>query len=115
MRKRAVAALLILGSMLLPARADTNFMQLDNSTVTTGGTAVVALVAGKRTGGGFLFNPTTATAPLCINETGTATTAGQGATTCIGVGVTYRLSPSVLPVSVNATDSAHIFSGYGIQ
>lgn len=88
---------------------------LDVSTVTTGGTAVTALAAGKKTAGGFLMNPTTATAPLCISELTTPTTTPSGSTTCIAAGTSYVLTPGNGPVLVNATDSAHAFSGQGAQ
>lgn len=87
---------------------------LDAFTVATGGTAVVALTAGHRPGGGWIMNPSTTTA-LCINEIGTATTTPSGNTTCIAPGQAYNLLPAAGAVSVNATDSAHVFSGYGIQ
>jgi hypothetical protein len=90
---------------------------LDVATVTTGGTAVTAVAATHRSGGGFLFNPSTATVNLCINEQGgTASgTTSSGSLTCIAPGVTYQLAPSWLPVSVVTADSAHPFSGEGIQ
>ena len=86
---------------------------LDISIVTTGGTAVTALNAGHRLGGGWLFNPATASTNLCINEVSTATTTSQGDTTCIAPGSPYQLTPSDLPVSVNTSDSSHAFSGKG--
>lgn len=89
---------------------------LDVKTVTTGGTAVTAILAGHRTAGGFLQNPVGAAAPLCINEIGTATgTTSAGDTTCIMPGQSYTLSPTATAVSVIASDSAHAFSGYGLQ
>jgi hypothetical protein len=89
---------------------------LDTKTVTTGGTAVVAIAAGNRTGGGWLFNPETATAPLCINEIGTASgTSSAGDTTCIGAGRPYNVTPAAGAVSVVSSDSSHPFSGYGLK
>lgn len=89
---------------------------LDVSTVTTGGTAVTALIAGHRSAGGWIQNPPTATINLCINETGTASgTTSAGATTCITPGQSYILSPSSAPVSVISSDSAHPFAGLGLQ
>lgn len=87
---------------------------LDLATVTTGGTAVVALIAGHRNKGGWLFNPNAATVNLCINEIGPASgTTSVGNTTCIVPGQTYRLAASPNAVSVISSDSAHPFSGYG--
>lgn len=87
---------------------------LDVATVTTGGTAVSALAAAHRNKGGWLFNPSTATINLCINEIGTASgTTSAGNTTCIVPGQTYVLAASPNAVSVISSDSAHPFSGYG--
>jgi len=87
---------------------------LDAAIVTTAGTAVVALAAAHRNKGGWLFNPTTATVALCINEIATAAgTTSAGSLTCIAPGQTYLLSPSPNAVSVVTSDSAHAFSGYG--
>lgn len=89
---------------------------LDVSTVTTGGTAVTALTAGHRTAGGWIYNPATATVPLCINEVATASgTTSQGSLTCIPPDRTEQLAPSAAAVSVVSSDSAHPFSGYGFQ
>lgn len=89
---------------------------LDVATVTTGGTAVTALAAAHRNKGGWLFNPSTATINLCINEIGAASgTTSAGNTTCIAPGQTYVLAASPNAVSVVSSDSAHPFSGYGFQ
>lgn len=89
---------------------------LDVSTVTTGGTAVTALIAGHRAAGGFLLNPVAATIALCINEQGTASgTTSAGALTCVQPGQSYTLAPSAAAVSVITSDSAHPFSGYGLN
>lgn len=90
---------------------------LDVATVTTGGTAVTALTAGHRSAGGWIYNPPSATVNLCINEVGTASgTTSAGNTTCIVPGQTYVLTASSnKPVSVVSADSAHPFSGYGLQ
>jgi hypothetical protein len=89
---------------------------LDISTVTTGGTAVTAINAGHRSAGGWLFNPSTATINLCISELGTASgTTSAGNVTCITPGTTYIVSPGIGPVSVVSSDSAHPFSGMGMQ
>jgi hypothetical protein len=89
---------------------------LDVSTVTTGGTAVVALTAGHRNKGGWLQNPVGATIALCVNEIGTASgTTSAGSTTCIQPGQSYSLTPSTAAVSVISSDSTHPFSGVGIN
>ena len=90
---------------------------LDVATVTTGGTAVTALLPQHRSSGGWIYNPPTATVNLCINEIGTASgTTSAGNTTCIVPGQTYVLTASSNnPVSVISSDSAHPFSGYGLQ
>jgi hypothetical protein len=89
---------------------------LDVSSVTTGGTAVTALTAGHRNKGGWLQNPVGATINLCINEIGTASgTTSAGSTTCIQPGQSYSLTPSTTAVSVISSDSAHPFSGVGIN
>ena len=89
---------------------------LDASQVVTGGTAVTALAAGHRTHGGWLANPSTAAINLCINELATASgTTSAGSLTCIVPGQTYVLAASAAAVSVVSSDSAHAFSGYGMQ
>lgn len=99
-----------------PPASSFTITTLDVKTVTTGGTAVVALAAGHRTAGGWLLNPSTATIALCINEIGTAVgTTSSGDTTCIQPGQVYTLSASVLEVSVISSDSSHPFSGLGLQ
>lgn len=92
------------------------YVPLDISTVTTGGTAVTALTAGHHTAGGFLTNPKGATVDLCINEIATASgTTSAGSLTCIPPGTPYTLSPAAGSVSVITSDSAHPFSGYGLN
>lgn len=89
---------------------------LDVKTVTTGGTAVTALTAGHRTAGGFIQNPPSATVNLCLNEIGTATgTTSSGDTTCITPGQSYQLAASNAAVSIISSDSAHPFSGFGLN
>ena len=89
---------------------------LDVAIVTTGGTAVTALISGHRTAGGWISNPVTATQNLGINEIGTASgTTSSGNTTFIVPGQTYTLSASTNAVSVISSDSSHAFSGYGFQ
>ena len=87
---------------------------LDVATVTTGGTAVVALAAGHRNKGGWLHNPGSATVNLCINEISVASgTSSAGSLTCIVPGQTYTLTASPNAVSVVSSDNAHPFSGLG--
>lgn len=89
---------------------------LDIATVTSGGTAVTALNAGHRTAGGFLYNPIGASINLCINEQATASgTTSAGALTCIQPGQAYTLTPASGAVSVITSDSAHAFSGQGLN
>lgn len=96
--------------------AGRTIVALDVSTVTTGGTAVMALTAGHKTAGGFLQNPLNATIALCINEQGAASgTTSAGATTCIPPGGSYTLAPTSGAVSVVTSDSSHPFSGYGLN
>ena len=86
---------------------------LSVGTVTTGGTAVNAIASGGRMSGGWLANPSTASAALCINEVGAAATTSSGNTTCIAPGASYVIAPANGPVSVNASDDGHVFSGLG--
>lgn len=104
-------------AVFLPFRAFAyTLIPLDVATVTTGGTAVTALSVGHRVSGGWIFNPTTATINLCVNEIGTATgTTSAGNTTCIPPGTAYALAPSGNAVSVISSDSSHPFSGEGWQ
>lgn len=96
--------------------AQRTIVPLDVATVTTGGTAVTALAVGHRTAGGFLYNPIGASINLCINEQGAASgTTSAGPLTCIQPGQTYTLSPAAGAVSVVTSDSAHPFSGYGLN
>lgn len=101
---------------VLTKAAPLTLVALDVATVTTGGTAVTALIAGHRSAGGWISNPATATVNLGVNEVGTATgTTSAGSTTFIAPGQTYTLSPSANAVSVISSDSSHPFSGYGFQ
>lgn len=96
--------------------AQRTIVALDVSTVTTGGTAVTALTAGHRTAGGFLTNPKGATIDLCINEQGTASgTTSLAGLTCVPPGGSYNLTPAAGAVSVITSDSAHPFSGQGLN
>jgi len=115
--------MLLMSLAALPATAATvvvpgavNIIPLDIATVTTGGTAVNALSAGHATAGGYIFNPSGAAQPLCISQLGVASgTVSAGNTTCIAAGQSYVLTPSLGPVSVVSSDSAHPFSGQGMQ
>ncbi len=101
---------------VLTKPAPYTLVPLDVATVTTGGTAVTALLAGNRLAGGWISNPVTATANLGINEIGTAAgTTSAGNTTFIVPGQTYTLTPSGNAVSVISSDSTHAFSGMGWQ
>lgn len=123
--KKHLAALAIATCFAVPsATADSVYtvsgplvlVPLDVATVTTGGTGVVALQAGHRNKGGWLFNPSAATVNLCINEVAPASgTTSAGSLTCIAPGQTYILAASPNAVSVVTSDSAHAFSGYGFQ
>lgn len=123
MMTRVLLTFLALAALASPSRAATvtvpgplQIVPLDVSTITTGGTAVTALAAGERTAGGWIQNPSTATINLCINEVGTASgTTSAGSLTCIVPGQIYTLAPSIGPVSVVSSDSAHPFSGYGFH
>ena len=88
---------------------------LDAATVTTGGTAASASVAGHHNKGGWILNPSTATINLCINEQGTASgTTSAGALTCIVPGQAFNITPNATSVvSVISSDSSHAFSGQG--
>lgn len=117
MRWLALASLML----AMPAFAQTPTLDvpikvnpLDISTVTTGGTAVLAINPGGHTMGGWIYNPATATIPLCINELATASgTTTAGSLTCIPQDRTYYLTRSTGGVSVISSDSTHPFSGYG--
>lgn len=86
---------------------------LDVSTITTGGTAVTAILPGNRLYGGYLQNPVGAAQSLCIDETGATAvgTVSSGTTICIPAGGVFRVAPSPQPVSAIASDSAHVFAG----
>jgi hypothetical protein len=101
---------------VLVKSAPITLVSLDTAIVASGGTAVTALLAGHRTAGGWISNPTTANVNLGINEVGVATgTTSSGNTTFITPGQTYTLSASANAVSVISSDSSHAFSGYGFQ
>lgn len=119
---RALLLCLPLLALAFPARAATlvvpgpvTIVPLDISTVTTGSTPVNAIASGNRTAGGWIANPAGAAGPLCISETAPATVTSSGTTTCIAVGTSYVITPGIGPVSVNSSDSAHVFSGQGAK
>jgi hypothetical protein len=120
---RRLLVCLALLALASPSRAATvtvvgpqTINPLDVATVTTGGVAVTAINAGHRSAGGWIQNPSTATVGLCINELGPASgTTSAGNTTCIAPGIIYPVTPNSGPVSVISSDSAHPFSGYGLQ
>lgn len=115
MMAAALASVAIAGS----AQAQTAVIvaPLDVATVTTGGTAVTAVAHYHRLKGGWLFNPSTATTNLCIDEMDgeAATTTPGGNVSCIVPGQAYRLAPSGNSVSVVSSDSNHPISGYAWQ
>lgn len=93
-----------------------NLVPLNVATVTTGGTAAVAVLAGNKTAGGWIQNPTGAAAALCIDEIDTAVgTTSSGNTTCISAGTIYTMTPSIGSVTVISSDSAHAFSGMSFK
>lgn len=111
-----MSALAFGGSVVTTTPGQRILVPLDVATVTNGGTAVTALLAGHKIAGGWIANPVTATVNLGINEIGTASgTTSAGNTTFITPGQTYTLQPSAGAVSVISTDSAHQFSGMGLQ
>lgn len=86
------------------------------SVVTTGGTAVVAVLA-STSQGCYIINPLSATdqgvtvEPLYVNPVTTATTAGNGTTAALAPGQTYSCpANSSVAVSVNAATSGHKFT-----
>jgi hypothetical protein len=122
MRRSLFAGLMLL-ALASSARASTPtlpepliLVPLNVATVTTGGTAAVAVLAGNKTGGGWIQNPIGAAAALCIDEIDTATgTTSSGNTTCIAAGAIYTMTPSIGSVSVISSDSAHPFSGMSFR
>jgi hypothetical protein len=121
MSRILVLAVFVLLALSLAARAAVEtvplviqIVPLDAAVVVTGGVGVTALIGGHRTAGGWIFNPTTATTALCIDEFDTAVgTTSAGNTTCLPAGQSYKLSPSIRAVTVTSTDSGHAFSGQG--
>ena len=103
------------GAKVSSAPAQLAVADPDIATVTTGGTAVAAFSAGHVAKGGVIKNPVAATAPLYVRLTGTAGTTETGGTISIAPGQTYTIPPMAGAVSVNATDSGHVFCGMGFQ
>jgi hypothetical protein len=86
---------------------------LDVGTITNAGTAVVAIATGHRTAGALL--QTGNAAGFYVNEIGTAgTTVGNGTMFVFQYQV-WQPSPSTGAVSVNATVSGVVLSGWGLQ
>jgi hypothetical protein len=75
----------------------------------------MAFASGHVAKGGWLYNPASATTPLCVAIAGNAGLATSAMTTCIAAGQTYTIPAMAGAVSVNATDSGHMFSGAGYQ
>lgn len=102
------------GAFIIDGNTSGSAHNLDIATVTTGSTPVAALSAAHCAGGCFIYNPGTATKDLCISETGTAgiseSTAG---TKCIPPTFSYWVKGQAGAVSVNSSDSSHVFSGVG--
>ncbi len=88
---------------------------LDVATVTTGQTAITALVATHASGGGFII--TSNTAGICVDQTTTAgyATGSPSTTTCVAANQPYYLVPSGGAVSVNSTASSVALAGWGLQ
>jgi len=82
-------------------------------TVTTGGTAVVALNAGGANAGGTLM--TTNAAGICVNQNGPAATSTGGSTMCVAANQIFNLIQSGNAVSVNSTGSGVTFAGWGLN
>jgi hypothetical protein len=86
------------------------------TTVTTGGTAVIAMAGPDN--GFYIVNPLTlgdqgiaAAEPLFVDPVGTATTAGFGTNTAIAPGNSYSGIPGATGnISVNAATSGHRFT-----
>lgn len=116
LRRCGIAVLLVMLSAAPALAQFRSFSPLDVAVVTTGSTPVTAISPTHRTAGGYLYNPPAPnTVNLCINEIDAAGITSSGNTTCIIPGQGYNLTQSGLGVSVNATDSAHVFSGYGLR
>ena len=97
---------------------------LDVSTVTTGGTAVQALTAAHVAKGGYIVNPPTATAILCVSDlnqsaapisvTGSGLTAVCANSNPVLPGSQAGIwAGGVNPVTVVSPDNSHKFNGEG--
>lgn len=91
---------------------------LDIATTTTANTAVTAIIAGHRTAGGWIENPSTATTVICVNS---ITTAAFSSGACVGSnngispGQTFNIPANANAVSVISSDASHAYSGEGLQ
>jgi hypothetical protein len=86
---------------------------LDENEILNSGTAVTAISAGHRTAGGIL--QTGNAAGMYVNEITTAGTVVANGTVFVPENTIYQVTPGTGPVSVNATASAVIISGFGLQ
>ena len=85
---------------------------LDVTTVVTAGTAVTVLNAGHRNAGGLL--QTGNAAGFYVNEIGTAGTTVAGGSIFVQQNQPYAPAPTAGAVSVNATASGVVISGWGL-
>lgn len=100
------------GSAVVPAPM--NVVSLDVSSVTTGGTAVTALLATHANHGGFLV--TANAAGICVNSAGGAAgTSTSGDTICVGQNIPYSIPPTANAISVNSSASSVTFAGNGLN
>jgi hypothetical protein len=107
--------LLVLGTALAHAQ-QVNPRPCDNTTVATGGTAVV--VISGIANGYYIYNPLTTTdqglgtvEALYVDTTTTSTTTGSGTNTSLAAGQPfYGIPGSKVSVSVNAATSGHKFT-----
>jgi len=115
--KRCLAALML---VLLPVVAHAQiYLQwhaCNTTTVTTGGTAVTAIVGPFN--GYYIVNPLTTTdegiatvEPLYVDPTTTATTTANVTNSALPAGSPfYASAPGIGPISVNAATSGHKFT-----
>lgn len=105
--------------LLLPATAQAQVTKpraCNNTTVVTGGTAVVAISGASN--GYYIANPASATdqglgstEALYVDTTQAATTAGSGTNAALAAGQPfYGIAGSNVSVSVNAASSGHAFT-----
>lgn len=94
-----------------PASATVVYTAPAVSSITTGGTAVVALAAGSIKTGFDLKNPAAATEPLFFSLIGAAGTSETGGTFALAPGAIYQgRSGTNQSLSVNALTAGHTFS-----